>query len=78
VLLTSANLAGGAEARTMAEVPAEIRAGVDLALDRGQLPGTPSTVVDLGALETDGRWRLVRAGAVAASIVELALVGSWS
>jgi L-threonylcarbamoyladenylate synthase len=77
VLLTSANLAGGAEARTLAQVPAEIRAAVDLVLDRGELPGTPSTVVDLGELETDGRWRLVRAGAAAASMVELALVGSW-
>jgi L-threonylcarbamoyladenylate synthase len=77
VLLTSANLAGGPEARTLAEVPAQIRAGVDLALDRGQLPGTPSTVIDLGELEADGSWRVVRAGAVAASAVELALVGSW-
>lgn len=76
VLLTSANLAGGPEARTLAEVPVEIRAGVDLALDCGALPGTPSTVIDLGELETDGRWRIVRAGAVAASAVELALVGS--
>jgi L-threonylcarbamoyladenylate synthase len=77
VLLTSANLAGGPEARTLAEVPAQIRAGVDLALDRGQLPGTPSTVIDLGELEADGSWRVVRAGAVAASAVELALLGSW-
>ncbi|MGD1051544.1 MAG: Sua5/YciO/YrdC/YwlC family protein [Solirubrobacteraceae bacterium] len=77
VLLTSANLAGDPEARTLAEVPAEIRDGVDLELDCGVLPGTPSTVIDLGELETDGRWRIVRAGAVAASAVELALVGSW-
>jgi L-threonylcarbamoyladenylate synthase len=77
VLLTSANLAGGPEARTLAEVSAEIRAGVDLELDRGPLPGTPSTVIDLGELEADGAWSVVRAGAVAASAVELALVGSW-
>ena len=70
-------LAGGPEARTLAEVPAQIRAGVDLALDRGQLPGTPSTVIDLGELEADGGWSVVRDGAVAASAVELALVGSW-
>ena len=76
VLLTSANLAGGPEARTLAEIPAEIRAGVDLEIDRGPLPGTPSTVIDLGELEADGRWRVARVGAVAASTVELALVGS--
>jgi L-threonylcarbamoyladenylate synthase len=76
VLLTSANIAGGPDARTMAQVPAEIRAGAEAAVDRGELLGTPSTVVDLGALETSGRWRIVRQGACAAEAVERALVRS--
>lgn len=76
ILLTSANLAGGPEARTLAEVPAQIVAGADLALDRGELPGTPSTVVDLGALEATGRWRIVRQGACTPEALERALVGS--
>ena len=54
VLQSSANLAGGPDARTLDEVPAEIRAGADLELDRGELPGTPSTVVDLSAFEAAG------------------------
>ena len=32
-------------------------------LDRGELPGTPSTVVDLRHYEEDAEWRVVRAGA---------------
>ena len=63
VLQSSANLAGGPDPRTLAEVPPSIRAAVDLELDRGELPGTPSTVVDLGGFETDGRWAVVRQGA---------------
>jgi L-threonylcarbamoyladenylate synthase len=76
VLQTSANLAGGPEPRTLAQVPAQIRDGADLVLDRGELPGTPSTVVDLGALETTGRWRILREGACTRAEIERALVGS--
>ncbi|HVC85228.1 MAG TPA: L-threonylcarbamoyladenylate synthase [Solirubrobacteraceae bacterium] len=76
VLQTSANLAGGPEPRTLAQVPAQIREAADLVLDRGELPGTPSTVVDLGALETTGRWRILREGACTRAEIERALVGS--
>jgi L-threonylcarbamoyladenylate synthase len=76
VLLTSANRSGGSEARTLAEVPRQIRAGAELSLDCGELPGTPSTVVDLGALEATGSWRIVREGALARRDLERALVGS--
>jgi len=76
VVQTSANLAGGPEPRTLAAVPAQIRAAVDLALDRGELPGTPSTVVDLGALERTGRWRILREEACTRAEIERALVGS--
>ena len=76
MLQSSANLAGGAEARTLDEVPAAIRAGADLELDGGELPGTPSTVVDLGAFETGGGWRIVREGACTRAAIERALLGS--
>jgi L-threonylcarbamoyladenylate synthase len=76
VVQTSANLAGGPEPRTLDQVPAQIRDAVELVLDRGELPGTPSTVVDLGALETTGRWRIVREGACTRAEIEHALVGS--
>jgi L-threonylcarbamoyladenylate synthase len=64
VLQSSANHAGGPDARRLEEVPAEVRAEVDLVLDAGELPGTPSTVIDLSGYEADGSWELLRAGAV--------------
>jgi L-threonylcarbamoyladenylate synthase len=64
VLQSSANLAGGPDARTLAEVPAAIREQADLVLDAGELPGTPSTVVDLRDYEDGGGWAVLRAGAV--------------
>ena len=64
VLQSSANAAGGPDARTLAEVAQAIRDGADLVLDGGELPGTPSTVVDLRGYEDAGTWSVVRAGAV--------------
>ena len=46
-----------------------MRAGVDLILDGGELPGTPSTVVDLTAYHRDGSLEIVREGAVSAAEV---------
>jgi L-threonylcarbamoyladenylate synthase len=65
VLQSSANDAGGADARVLADVPERIRRAADLVLDGGPLPGTPSTVVDLRGWERDGRFSIVRHGAVA-------------
>ena len=73
VLQSSANLAGGADARSLEDVPGAIRARADLVLDGGDLPGTPSTVVDLRGFERDGRWSVVREGAVAVGDVAAAL-----
>ncbi len=65
VLQSSANLAGGPDARTLDAVPESVRDGADLVLDGGELPGTPSTVIDLRAYEESGGWAIVRAGMVA-------------
>jgi L-threonylcarbamoyladenylate synthase len=51
IVATSANLPGCADPRRLDEVPAQIRAGVAAALDGGELPGTPSTVIDLTGSE---------------------------
>ena len=69
VLQSSANAAGGADARRLADVPEPIRAGADLVLDGGELPGTPSTVVDLRGYEERGEWEVLRAGLVAPETV---------
>lgn len=76
VLQTSANPSGGPDARSLAEVDPAIRAGVDLALDGGTLPGTPSTVLDLTAYERDGSYELLREGAVPAARVRELLTGA--
>jgi L-threonylcarbamoyladenylate synthase len=74
VAATSANVHGGADPRRADEVPASIRAAAVL-VDGGELPGRPSTVVDLTAAEP----RVLREGAVRASDalahVEAALAG---
>ena len=74
VLQTSANRSGQPDARRLADVDEDIRAGVDLQLDGGELPGTPSTVVDLTRYEEEGGlFEIVREGAVPAGTVREAL-----
>lgn len=72
VLQSSANAAGGPVARRLDEVPEHIRRGADLVMDGGELPGTPSTVVDLRRYEADGTWTVVRAGALEAEAIAAA------
>jgi L-threonylcarbamoyladenylate synthase len=76
VLQSSANLAGGPDARRVEDVPASIRLAVDLSIDGGELPGVASTVIDLSGYE-GGEWRIVREGALAAEQVAEALRGRW-
>jgi L-threonylcarbamoyladenylate synthase len=75
VLQSSANLSGGPEARHLQDVAAPIRAGVDVALDVGELPGVASTVLDLSSYELDGRWRIVREGPASAAELSTVLAG---
>src|SRR3954463_7981658 len=72
VLQSSANLSGGSDPRRLDEVDARLRDAADLVLDAGELPGKPSTVVDLTGYE-DGAWSIVREGAVSRGDVERAL-----
>jgi L-threonylcarbamoyladenylate synthase len=69
VLQTSANDAGGPDARRLLDVPPSICEGADLVIDGGELAGTPSTVIDLRDYERDGTWRIVRAGAVPEAVI---------
>ncbi len=64
VFQTSANFSGEPAPGRFADVPEEIVAGVDLAIDGGELTGLPSTVVDLTAIEADGSWTILRQGAL--------------
>lgn len=62
VIATSANAPGEQDPRCVADVPARIREGAGAVLDGGELPGTPSTVIDLTGAEP----HLLREGALAA------------
>jgi len=73
VLQSSANLSGQPEARRLEEVDGGIQVGVDLRLDGGELPGTPSTVVDLTAYDRDASFAVVREGALSRADIERAL-----
>jgi tRNA A37 threonylcarbamoyladenosine synthetase subunit TsaC/SUA5/YrdC len=73
VLQSSANRSGGPDARRLADVDPFIRDGVSLEIDGGELPGRPSTVVDLRHYEAEGEWAIRREGAVPAEIIAAAL-----
>jgi L-threonylcarbamoyladenylate synthase len=64
VAATSANLHGGPDPRRLDEIPQAIREQAVL-VDGGELPGTPSTVVDL----TRDQPKILREGAVPAAEV---------
>lgn len=75
VAATSANLHGGADPHTVDEVPVELRAGAAAVVDGGELPGIPSTVLDL----TGDEPQVLREGAVpAGEAVERALAAGAS
>lgn len=64
VLQSSANPSGSTDARSLSEVAPAMRAGADLVIDGGELPGVASTVVDLRGYDEQGVWSVLRRGAV--------------
>lgn len=60
VAATSANVHGDLDPRRVADISPAIAEGCAVVLDAGDLPGTPSTVVDL----SEGEPRILREGAV--------------
>src|SRR5205823_10240995 len=63
VMATSANLPGGPDPARLEQVPEEILEGCAAAIDAGELPGIPSTVIDL----TGDDPVVLREGAVSAA-----------
>jgi L-threonylcarbamoyladenylate synthase len=76
VLQSSANLAGGPDPRRLSDVPEFLRRRADMVIDGGDLPGTPSTVIDMRAFEDGGQWTVVRYGALGEDAVRAALAGA--
>ncbi len=62
VAATSANLHGGPDPKRVDEIPPALREAAAAVVDAGELPGTPSTVVDLTGAEPV----VLREGAVSA------------
>jgi L-threonylcarbamoyladenylate synthase len=60
VVATSANHPGGTDPRRLEDVPRDVREGAGAVLDGGELPGSPSTVIDLTGPEP----RILREGAL--------------
>ena len=75
VLQSSANRAGGPDARTLDAVPRAIRDGAGLVLDGGEVGGVASTVVDLRGYEDGGGWSVLREGAAARATLAATLGG---
>ena len=71
IVATSANLPGAPDPRTLDEVPEELRAAAAALVDGGELPGTPSTVIDF----TGAAPLVLREGAASAADA-LRVVGS--
>lgn len=65
LVATSANLPGGRDPRTLADVPQELLAAAAATVDGGGLGGAPSTVVDLTGPEPT----ILREGAVSTRVV---------
>ena len=63
IAATSANLPGEPDPRTLADVPEQLRAAAAALVDGGELPGTPSTVIDFTGPEPI----VLREGAAAAA-----------
>ena len=69
LVATSANLPGGPDPHTLDDVPEQLRAAATALVDGGELPGTPSTVIDVtgdepvvlreGAVRADQALRVV-------------------
>jgi L-threonylcarbamoyladenylate synthase len=76
LLQTSANRSGEPAPAIFADVPHDILAAVDVAIDGGGLTGLPSTVVDLTGFDSDGDWTILREGGMPADELRKRLAGA--
>jgi L-threonylcarbamoyladenylate synthase len=64
VFQTSANRSGEPAPHRFEDIDSEILAGVDVAIDGGELRGQASTVVDVSGIESGEGWAVLRDGAL--------------
>lgn len=70
VMQSSANMSGQPDARVLTDVPQSLLDDADLVLDGGELPGMPSTVIDLRDYGAERRWHVLREGALPRSAAQ--------
>jgi L-threonylcarbamoyladenylate synthase len=70
IFQTSANISGEPAPGRLEDVSASLLDESDLAIDGGELTGSPSTVVDLSEIDTGGDWVILRQGGMGAADVE--------
>jgi L-threonylcarbamoyladenylate synthase len=70
ILQTSANRSGESAPRSFEEIHEQVLDGADLAIDGGELIGAPSTVIDLSEIDSAGRWKLLREGALPKGVID--------
>jgi L-threonylcarbamoyladenylate synthase len=70
IFQTSANRSGEDAPRSFEEIDERVLAAADLAIDGGELIGAPSTVVDLTELDSEGRWEVLREGALPRGVID--------
>jgi L-threonylcarbamoyladenylate synthase len=70
IFQTSANRTGGPAPRSFEEIDERVLAGVDLAIDGGELIGAPSTVIDITELDASGSWEVLREGALPQGVID--------
>jgi len=66
LVITSANARGGRDPARLDQVPSAIRSAAGFEVDGGELPGVPSTVIDI----SDRTPRIIRGGAAAEATLE--------
>lgn len=73
IFQTSANRSGEDPPRSFDEINEQVLSAADLAIDGGELIGAPSTVVDVTELDSEGRWEVLREGALPQGVIDRVL-----
>lgn len=73
IFQTSANRSGEDPPRSFGEINEQVLSAADLAIDGGELIGAPSTVVDVTELDSEGRWEVLREGALPRGAIDRVL-----
>jgi L-threonylcarbamoyladenylate synthase len=70
IFQTSANLSGEPAPRSFGEIDERVLSAADLAIDGGELIGAPSTVIDVSEIDSVGRWKVLREGALPQGVID--------